>query len=422
MSARNKEKKQEEIVVVRDFLNVFVDDLFGILPIRKIDFWISLVPRAMSVAKYPYLLEPSELEELSCQLKELQDKGHVIIGDGIHVDPSKIEVVKNRKDPRNLSEVRLFLGLVGYYCRFIGDFSKIAKALTILTQKSKTYDWGEEQENAFQTLKDKLLGLGCVLMQRELFSNYDCEIHNHPGKANVMTDALSKKERVKPKRVRAMNMTLQSNDNDTILAAQKEAFGADKMYYDLRDRYWWSGMKKDIAVYDYKIERLARLYLNEIVARHGVPISIISDRDSRFTSRFWQSMQKALETCLDMSMAYHPQTDGQIKFLSNNSYHSSVRCALFNALYGRKCRSLIMWDELREGQLIGPELVYADERRKPLEFSIGEYVLLKVSPWKGVVRFGKNTTRKSGISNECFHRYSVTKAHQRRNGDGYIPS
>nr|GEV76565.1 reverse transcriptase domain-containing protein [Tanacetum cinerariifolium] len=104
--------------------------------------------------------------------------------------------------------------------------------------------------------------------------------------------------------------------------------GADKMYYDLRGRYWWPEMKKDIAEYvivdrltksahflpmrkDYKMERLARLYLNEIVARHGVSISIISDRGSRFTSRFWQSMQGALGTRLDMSVAYHPQTDGQ---------------------------------------------------------------------------------------------------------------
>ncbi|GKC01544.1 putative reverse transcriptase domain-containing protein [Tanacetum coccineum] len=192
---------------------------------------------------------------------------------------------------------------------------------------------------------------------------------------------------------------------------------------------------------DYKMERLARLYLNEIVARHGVPISIISDRDSRFTSRFWQSMQEALGTRLDMSTAYHPQTDGQsertiqtledmlracvldfggswdvhlplVEFSYNNSYHSSVRCAPFEALYGRKCRSPIMWAEVGEGQLIGPELVqettekisqikdrlkaardrqksYADKRRKPLEFSVGDYVLLKVSPWKGVVRFGK---------------------------------
>ncbi|GKD46710.1 putative reverse transcriptase domain-containing protein [Tanacetum coccineum] len=122
-------------------------------------------------------------------LQEVQFLGHVINGDGIHVDPSKIEAVKNWEAPRTPSEVRSFLGLAGYYRRFIENFSKIAKSLTILTQKSKTYDWGEEQERAFQTLKDKLCnapvlalpdgpedfvvycdascqGLGCVLMQR----------------------------------------------------------------------------------------------------------------------------------------------------------------------------------------------------------------------------------------------------------------
>ncbi|GJY90554.1 putative reverse transcriptase domain-containing protein [Tanacetum coccineum] len=163
---------------------------------------------------------------------------------------------------------------------------------------------------------------------------------------------------------------------------------------------------------DYKMDRLAILYLNEIVSRHGVPISIISDRDSRFTSRFWKSMQEALRTRLDMNTAHHPQTDGQIEFSYNNSHHSSVRCASFEALYGRKCRSPIMWAKIGEGQLIGPELVqettekilqikdrlkaacdrqtsYADKRRKPLEFSVGDYVLLKVSPWKGVLRFRK---------------------------------
>nr|GEV30990.1 hypothetical protein [Tanacetum cinerariifolium] len=82
------------------------------------------------------------------------------------------------------------------------------------------------------------------------------------------------------------------------------------MYYDLRDRYWWPGIKKDISVYDYKMDRLARLYLNEIVARHGVPILIIFDHDSRFTSRFWQSILEAIGTRLDMSMAYHSQIDG----------------------------------------------------------------------------------------------------------------
>ncbi|GJU30702.1 putative reverse transcriptase domain-containing protein [Tanacetum coccineum] len=182
----------------------------------------------------------------------------------------------------------------------------------------------------------------------ELFSDYDYEIRYHIGKANVVANALSRKEMIKSKRIRAMNMTLQSSIKDKILAAQEEA--SDE------DRYWWPGMKKDIAVYvsrcltclkvkaehqrpsgllqqpeipewkwkriaidfvtklprtssghdtiwvivdrltksahflpmreDYKMDRLARLYLNEIFARHGVPISIISDRDSRFTSRF----------------------------------------------------------------------------------------------------------------------------------------
>ncbi|GJY58418.1 putative reverse transcriptase domain-containing protein [Tanacetum coccineum] len=165
------------------------------------------------------------------------------------------------------------------------------------------------------------------------------------------------------------------------------------------------------------MDRLARLYLNGIFAKHGVPISFISDRDSRFTSRFWQSIQEALGTQLDMSTTYHPQTDGQseptiqtledmlracimdfggswdvhlllVEFSYNNSYHSSVRCASFEALYGRKCHSPILWAEVEEGQLIGPKISYADKRRKPLEISVGDHVLLKVSHWKGGVCFG----------------------------------
>ncbi|GKA10733.1 putative nucleotidyltransferase, ribonuclease H [Tanacetum coccineum] len=223
-------------------------------------------------------------------LREVQFLGPVINGNRIHVDPSKIEAVKNWKAPRTSTKVRSFLGLAGYYCRFIENFSKIAKSLTILTQKCKTFDWGEEHELAFQTLKDKLcnapvlalpdgpedfvvhcdafgIGLGCVLMQRgkviayasrplkiheknytthdlelgaivfslkiwrhylyetksiKLCSDYDCEICYHPGKANVVADALSRMEKVKPKRVKAMNMILQSSIKDRILAAQKE--------------------------------------------------------------------------------------------------------------------------------------------------------------------------------------------------------
>ncbi|GJS32037.1 putative reverse transcriptase domain-containing protein [Tanacetum coccineum] len=189
------------------------------------------------------------------------------------------------------------------------------------------------------------------------------------------------------------------------------------------------------------MDKLARMYLKEVVTKHGIPVSIICDRDPRFASNFWRSLQKALGTSLDMSTAYHPQTDGQsertiqtledmlracvidfgngwvkhlplVEFSYNNSYHASIKAAPFEALYGRKCRSPVCWAEVGQVQLTGPELVqetteriiqikqriqtardrqksYADLKHKPMEFQVGDKVMLKVSPWKGVVRFGK---------------------------------
>ncbi|KAI3751318.1 hypothetical protein L2E82_22385 [Cichorium intybus] len=400
----------------------------------------------------------------------------------------------------------------------------------------------------------------------ELFSDYDCEIRYHPGKANVVADALSRKERVKPSRVRALGMVVQKILKSQILSTQEKALTkeickvklftlearfeikpdgvryfknriwipkvdelrdlilneshrsrysihprADKMYKDLTGYYWWSGRKKDVALYvgkclmcskvkaehqkpsgllqqpeilewkweqvpkdfvtklprtskghdtiwvivdrltksahflrireDYKTERLAQIYIDRILALHGVPLSIISDRDSRFTSRFWQILQKALGTQLNLSTTYHPQTYGQtertiqtleemfracaidfkgnwdthlllIEFLYNNSYHTSIQCAPYEALYGRKCRSPLCWVEIGDRQLTMVDLIqettdkiaisrdklkiardrqksYVDNRRKPLEFQVGDKVLLKVSPWKGLVRFRK---------------------------------
>ncbi|GJT25983.1 putative reverse transcriptase domain-containing protein [Tanacetum coccineum] len=168
--------------------------------------------------------------------------------------------------------------------------------------------------------------------------------------------------------------------------------GTDKMYYDLRDRYGVRNERKLAGIAMDFVTKLPRTSSGHdtiwviawCVASQSYLIVIVS-----IYSRFWQSMQEVLGTRLDMSTAYHPQADDKIEFSYNNSYHSSVRCAPFEALYGRKCHSPIMWAEVKEGHFIRPELVYADKRRKPLEFSVGDYVLLKVSPWKGVVHFGQ---------------------------------
>ncbi|KAF5816849.1 putative nucleotidyltransferase, Ribonuclease H [Helianthus annuus] len=402
----------------------------------------------------------------------------------------------------------------------------------------------------------------------ELLNDYDCEIRYHPGKANVVADALSRKERSKLHCVSVQSVIqAQSNIQARISQAQQACVsqglmdkefpyhitpalelkengsydfmdrlwvpsqdnlhtllmdeahksrysihpGSDKMYKDLRIQYWWPGMKKDIALYvskcltclkvkaehqrpsglleqpeipvwkwenitmdlitklprtkkghdaiwvvvdrltksahflpireDFSADKLAQIYVDEIVARHGVPLNIISDRDACFTSHFWRTMQSAMGSQLNLSTAYHPQTDGQseriiqtledmlracvidfggswdshlplIEFSYNNSYHSSINMAPFEALYGRKCRSPVCWNEIGEARLTGPALIlettekvkkvrdnlqtaknrqksYADLKCKPLDFQVGDRVLLKVSPWKGVIRFGK---------------------------------
>ncbi|GJY30390.1 putative reverse transcriptase domain-containing protein [Tanacetum coccineum] len=161
------------------------------------------------------------------------------------------------------------------------------------------------------------------------------------------------------------------------------------------------------------LDELARLYLNRIVARHGIPVSIICDLDRRFTSNFWKSFQKALGTDISMSTTYHPETDGQSERTIQTLEDMLRACAApYEALYGQKCRSPVCWAEVGEAQLTGPELIqettekivlinqriqaaqdrqksYSDLKQKPMEFEVRDRVMLKVSPWKGVVRFGK---------------------------------
>nr|GEX17679.1 putative reverse transcriptase domain-containing protein [Tanacetum cinerariifolium] len=258
--SKNKEEHEEHLRIIKELLQK--EKLYA--KFSKLEFWLDFV----------------------------KFLGHVINSQGVHVDPGKVEAIKNWTAPKTSTEVRQFLGLAGYYQRFIEGFCLIAKPLTKLTQKNKTYEWGEEEEEAFQLLKDKLC-YGAVLMHREkvlayasrqlrtheenymthdlelgavffavrlwrhylygvkctvftdhkslqyilyqkelnmrqrrwieLLSDYDCEIRYHPGKANVLADALSRKEREKPLMVRSLVLTGHKDLMQQILKAQVES-------------------------------------------------------------------------------------------------------------------------------------------------------------------------------------------------------
>nr|GEV57646.1 putative reverse transcriptase domain-containing protein [Tanacetum cinerariifolium] len=416
------EVRLNDIRTIHDLPKVFLDDLTGLPLVREIEFCIDLIPGALPVVKSPYRLAPSEMLELSNQLKEFQEKGlfDQVIHHGVQL--------------RCLSRRKM---LQGACC-----FSKIDLRLGYHQLRVREEDIAK---TAFRTHYGHFE-----------FIVMPFGLTNAPAVFMDLMNrvyASSKKERLKPRRVRAMGMTIQSGLKAKILEAQ------GKVSKDLKaPSEWLRGLERNFekrddggiyffnrvwipSVGDYKTEKLARIYINEIVTRHGVPVLIILDRDGRFTSYLWKALQKALDTKVNMSTTYHPETDGQsertiqtledmlracvmdfggswdtplplVESSYNYSYHKSIKCAPFEALYGRKCRSLVIWTEIGESQVIGPKIVqettekivqikerlkttrsrqksYTDKRRKPLEFKVGDRVLLKVSPWKGVVQFRK---------------------------------
>ncbi|GJT26650.1 putative reverse transcriptase domain-containing protein [Tanacetum coccineum] len=461
------------------------------------------------------ILELLKKEELyakfsKCEfwIPKVQFLGHVIDSKGIHVDPAKIESIKDWASPKSATEIRQFLGLAGYYRRFIEGFSKIAKPMTKLTQKNVKFDWGEKEEAAFQLIKQKLCsapilalpkgsenfivycdashkGLGAVLMQNEkviayasrqlkiheknytthdlelgavvfalkmwrhylygtrctvftdhkslqhildqkelnmrqrrwleLLSDYDCDIRYHPGKANVVADALSRKERSKPLRVRALVMTIGLNLPKQILEAQTEALkpenltaedvggmlrqdltkerlkpradgtlclnnrswlpcygdlrtlvmheshkskysihpGSDKMYQDLKQLYWWPNMKANIATYVSKLWRSIVRLQNLLTSYHG--------RESDPLERLYEAL--------------HEGEVGDAQLTGPAIIHKTIEkiVQIKNRIQAARDR----------------QKSYANIRRRPMVFQVGDRVMLKVSPWKGVVRFGK---------------------------------
>ncbi|GJS71306.1 putative reverse transcriptase domain-containing protein [Tanacetum coccineum] len=320
--------------------------------------------------------------------------------EGIHVDPAKIKSIKDWESPKTPTEICQFLGLASYYRRFIED----QKELNMRQRR-----W------------------------LELLSDYDCELRYHPRKANEVANALRQKSRPKTLRVQALNLepradgTLCLKNRSRIPCfgnlralimheSHKSKYsihpGSDKMYQDLKKLYWWPNMKAEIATYNITMDFVTKLPKTTSVqdtfwvivdrltkSAHFLPMKE-TDSIEKLTRQYLKkkSLNEVLGTQLDMSTAYHPQTNDQsertiqmledmlracvmdfekgwdkylplIEFFYNNSYHTSIKAAPFEALYGRKS--------------------YANKRCKPLEFQVGDKVMLKVSPWKGVICFGK---------------------------------
>ncbi|KAA3484722.1 DNA/RNA polymerases superfamily protein [Gossypium australe] len=417
----------------------------------------------------------------------------------------------------------------------------IATLLTKLLQKDVKFEWSEKCHQSFEQLKALLMkapmlvqpksgkefivysdaslnGLGCVLItQIDLWDDDSvlAELKVRPMFIRQICDAQKNRICV-PKNSELIQLIL----NEAYHSRLTVHPGSSKMYNDLKQFYWWHGMKRDISDFvskclifqqvkaehhvssgllqlimtpewkweritmdfvsglplspgkedaiwlivdrlmksahfvpvrtDYSLDRLAELYIAKIVRLHGVPLSIVSDRDLRFTSWFWKKLQDALGTKLHFSTAFHPQTDGQseqiiqvledmlrccilefkntwekhlplIEFAYNNSFQSSIKMAPYEALYGRKCRTLLYWTELSENKIHGVDLIketeqkvkvicdslkaaldrqksYADLKRKDNKFEVGDKVFLKVSPWKKILRFGLKASSVRGSS------------------------
>nr|GEW63511.1 transposon Ty3-G Gag-Pol polyprotein [Tanacetum cinerariifolium] len=437
-------------------------------------FNIDLMPAelgAAPIARAPYRLALSKMKELSEQLQELFDKGFIrpssspwgapVMPFGLTNAPVVFIDLMNRVCKPYLDKfIIVFIDDILIYSKNEKEHEEILKAILELLKKEKLYakfskyefwilkptqkgikfDWGEKEENAFQLIKQKLCSAPILALPEgsKDFVVYCDASHKGLGKANVMADALSRKEWIEPLRVRALVMTIGLDLPKQILEAQIEALkpknlededskysihpGSKKMYQGMKRLYWWPNMKADIANYISKcltcarvkaehqrpsgllvqpailewkwdnitmdfitklpkslqgfdtiwiivdrliksahflpirendpLDKLARLYLNKIVARHGIPISIICQSE-----RTIQTLEDMLRACvIDFGKGWVKHLL-LAKFSYNNSYHASIKATPYEALYRRKCQSPVCWAEVGKAQLTGPELI-----------------------------------------------------------------
>ncbi|GJX65398.1 zinc finger, CCHC-type containing protein [Tanacetum coccineum] len=374
MEKKSDEKRLEDIPVVREFPKVFPEDLPGLPPIRQVEFQIDLIPRAAPVARAPYRLAPSKCKNYLTNFKSYQIK---VLSDQV---PRLRELLSYLKKERQIFQnMYRLLGIdlrSGYHQLRVRD-EDIPK--TSFRTRYRHYEFQVMPfglTNALAVFMD-LMNRVCKLYLDKFMIVFIDDIliysHNEEEQANHLRIILEllKKE----------NLYAKFSKSQTEALKEENLKGSDKMYQDLKKLYWWPNIKAIIAEYVGKC-----LTCSIVKAECQKPSGLLN----------------ALGTQLDMSTAYHPETDGQsertiqtledmlracvidfgkgwekhlplVEFSENNSYHVSIKAAPFEALYGRKDR----------------QRSYANIRRKPLEFQVGDHVMLKISPRKGIIRFGK---------------------------------
>nr|GFA23311.1 putative reverse transcriptase domain, aspartic peptidase domain protein [Tanacetum cinerariifolium] len=265
---------------------------------------------------YNILVYSKMKEEHEEHLRIVAFLGHIMSANGITMDPAKIEAITKWPRPKTVTDVRSFLGLAGYYRRFVEGFSRLALPLTKLMRKGEKFVSNEEWEKSFVELKKRLVfapiltlpsgsggfqiysdasknGLGFVLMQHGNVIAYASR-QLKPYEANYPTHDLELVEEISMDFVTRLPRTQKKNDAIWVVV---DCFTKSAHFLPIRK--------------DFSISRLADIFQQEIVRLHGTPASIVSDRDPRFTSHFWKGLQSAWGTRLKFSMEFHPETDGQ---------------------------------------------------------------------------------------------------------------